>query len=126
MNSDRKAEPNGLRVLVVEDEYLVADDISETLEELGYQVAGPAATVREAMELIEEGSIDGALLDANLDGLSSGPIAELLSNRQIPYVVVTGYGTLSLATEALQNAPRVTKPYATGEIASKLSEVIRG
>ena len=126
MISDRKAEPNGLRVLVVEDEYLVADDISETLKELGYQVAGPAATIGEAIALIEEGPLDGALLDANLDGLSSAPVAELLSHRQIPYVVVTGYGTLSLGADVLQNAPRVTKPYVTGEIATKLSELIRG
>ena len=115
-----------MRVLVVEDEYLVADDISETLQELGYQVAGPAATVSEAMALIREGSIDCALLDANLDGLSSGPIAELLASLRIPYVVVTGYGNLSLATAELQNAPRITKPYASGELASKLSELIRG
>jgi CheY-like chemotaxis protein len=126
MNLDRSAEPNGLRVLVVEDEYLVADDISETLQELGYQVAGPAATVSEAMTLIEQGSIDCALLDANLDGLSSSPVAELLASLRIPYVVVTGYGNLSLATAELQNAPRVTKPYASGELASKLSELVRG
>ena len=124
MYLEQRAEPNGLRVLVVEDEYLVADDISETLEELGYQVAGPAATVGEAIALIEEGPLDGALLDANLDGLSSAPIAELLTHRQIPYMVVTGYGTLSLDSAILQNAPRVTKPYVTGEIASKLSELI--
>ena len=120
----QKAEPNGLRVLVVEDEYLVADDIAETLSELSYQVAGPAATVGEAIALIEEGPLDGALLDANLDGLSSAPVAELLTHRQIPYMVVTGYGTLSLDSAILQNAPRVTKPYVTGEIASKLSELI--
>ena len=121
---EKRAEPNGFRGLVVEDEYLVADDISETLEELGYQVAGPAATIGEAIALIEGGPLDCALLDANLDGLSSAPIAELLSHRQIPYVVVTGYGTLSLGTAILQDAPRVTKPYVTGELASKLSELI--
>ena len=126
MNLDRSAEPNGLRVLVVEDEYLVADDISETLQELGYKVAGPAATVSEAVALIREGSIDCALLDADLDGLSSSPVAELLASLRIPYVVVTGYGNLSLATAELQNAPRITKPYASGELASKLSELVRG
>ena len=75
---EKRAEPNGFRVLVVEDEYLVADDISETLEELGYQVAGPAATIGEAIALIEGGPLDCALLDANLDGLSSAPIAPVI------------------------------------------------
>lgn len=124
MTGDRKAGPNGHRILVVEDEFLIADDIAASLEELGYAVVGPTASVGGALALIREGSIEAALLDANLDGEGSGPIADELSNRGIPFVVVTGYGERALENDRLQRAPRVTKPFATRELADRLSSLL--
>lgn len=104
------------RILVVEDEYLVAEDIACTLEELGYEVLGPVATIEEALALVESEKPDGVLLDANLDGTSSAPIAAELIARSVPFVVVTGYGSLELAAGALDRAPRLSKPFESSAL----------
>lgn len=111
------------RVLVVEDEFVIADDLAESLRELGFAVVGPAATVGSALELIEREPVAAALLDANLRGEGSGPVAEELSNRAIPFVVVTGYGQGKLDNDRLQRAPRICKPFENSELADQLSEL---
>ena len=116
----------GLRVLIVEDEMLVAYDIAMTLEDLGCEVSGPVPTLDEALAAVGSESLDGVLLDANLDGTSSAPIADALVSRSIPFVVITGYGGLRLPTETLDAAPRVTKPYNLGELAETLRAVFSG
>lgn len=117
---------NRLRVLVVDDEYLVAVHIEANLEDLGCQVVGPVATVEAALALIEAGGIDAALLDANLHGKSSSPIATELRARNIPFVVVTGYGKLELISEALNAAPRLAKPFTTTDFEAVLSSAFAG
>lgn len=110
----------GLRILVVEDEYLVADHIAMILEDFGCEVVGPVPTVDEALTRIGAETLDGALLDTNLDGVSSTPVADALAARSIPFVVVTGYGDLKLSSDVLEDAPRVSKPYNIAELASAL------
>jgi DNA-binding LytR/AlgR family response regulator len=70
---------------------------------------GPVATIERALASVRSEHLDGALLDANLKGRSSAPIAEELQGRAIPFVVVTGYGKLELAHPLLQAAPRLSK-----------------
>ena len=106
---------NGLRVLVVDDEYLVAMHIETNLEDLGCIVVGPVATVEAALAAVKAGGIDGAMLDANLNGKTSSPIATELRARNIPFVVVTGYGNLDLISEALNAAPRLSKPFSAAQ-----------
>lgn len=79
------------RVLVVEDESLVAMMVEDCLIELGYEVAAVAATVDAALAALQGGGIDCAMLDVNLGGTPSFPIAEALEARGIPYMFVTGY-----------------------------------
>lgn len=110
------SELAGLRVLVVEDEYMVADDICTTLEGFGCHVVGPVGRIDQALDLVRRGSLDGALLDANLNGESSAPIAVALGQASVPFAVVTGYGGLALASEALNNAPRLSKPWVENEL----------
>ena len=105
----------GLRVLVVEDEYMVADHIGMLLEDLGCVVAGFASTVAEALDLVRSEQFDGVLLDGNLNGDSSGPVAIELRSRSIPFVVATGYGQLELNAVALNGAPRLAKPFSNVE-----------
>ncbi|RXT56937.1 hypothetical protein B6S44_00335 [Bosea sp. Tri-44] len=112
------------RILVVEDEYLIAEYITVTLEDLGYVVVGPAPTVPAAIATIASERMDAVLLDANLAGTSSAPIAAELADRGIPFVVVTGYGTLDLATDALQSAPRINKPFTPADIAAILAKLL--
>jgi DNA-binding NtrC family response regulator len=98
------------RILVVEDEYLVAEYIGMLLEDLGYETVGPVPTVPAAIAAIASEKLDAVLLDANLGGTSSAPIAAELTARHLRFVVVTGYGDLELATAELQSAPRSTNP----------------
>jgi len=92
---------------------MVAEHITMMLEDLGCSVAGPVATIEEALVIVETEAPDGVLLDANLNGESSAPIASFLHARAIPFVVVTGYGGLGLPTEAMNAAPRLAKPFSS-------------
>ena len=74
----------GLHVLVVEDAFLVALDLSDQLTDSGCDVIGPASSVKQALEKIDGVALDGAVLDVNLAGERSFPIAELLASRGIP------------------------------------------
>lgn len=110
----------GLRVLVVEDEYMVAEHISLMLEDLGCVVAGPVGTIEEALGAVSDGDLDGVLLDANLSGDSSAPIAVALEVASVPYVVATGYGGLTLTDDTLDRAPRINKPFTETELKATL------
>ena len=79
------------RVLVVEDESLVAMLLEDCLAELGYEVAGTVGDVSTALEAVKQGNLDMAVLDVNLGGTMSFPIAEELDARGVPYIFVTGY-----------------------------------
>lgn len=114
----------GRRILVVEDEFLIAENIAIMLEELGYEVVGPIPTVAAAIKAVASEKLDGALLDANLAGASSGPIAVELTARKVPFLVVTGYGNLELAAAVLQAAPRVHKPFSMADLANALAKVV--
>jgi CheY-like chemotaxis protein len=80
----------GLRVLIVEDEALIAMVYEDLLAEQGCESLGPAASVAQALALIAADPPDAALLDVNLDGEISGPVAERLHQEGIPFLVVTG------------------------------------
>lgn len=83
----------GKRVLIVEDEFLIAMTARDMIEEFGAVVIGPAATVSEALELVGKETIDIALLDLNLHGQSSAAVADALEARHVPFVFATGYAT---------------------------------
>jgi len=82
----------GRRILVVEDEYMMAEDLRHDLEKAGAKVVGPVPSVAGALRLLaEEGVIDGAILDVNLRGEKAYPVADVLRERGIPFVLATGY-----------------------------------
>jgi CheY-like chemotaxis protein len=81
-----------LRILLVEDEAIIAIMIEDLLTDLGCEVVGPAANVAEAIRFAKTEQLAGAFLDVNLGGVSIYPVADLLSARQIPFVFVSGYG----------------------------------
>lgn len=106
----------GLRVLVVEDNYMVAQLISEILEDWGCVVVGPFPNAQSGAKAIESDRLDGAVLDANLgEGKTSAPVAAALLAASVPFLVATGYGALALAEEVLDRAPRITKPINNAE-----------
>lgn len=102
----------GLRVLVVEDNLLLAEVTKILLEEGGCQVVGPAGWLQRGLELAEHEPLDGAILDINLHGDMSFAIAEVLSRRGVPFVFVTGYEDRSIVPMAYRSAPRLDKPVA--------------
>jgi two-component sensor histidine kinase len=106
--TDRE-EPARRRVLVVEDEALVAMMMVGLVEELGFIPCGPFANVNEAAAAVRSGSCDGAVLDVNLGGELVYPVADLLSNLGVPFVFVTGYSA-ELVDKRFTNIPILQKP----------------
>ncbi|MDK4742666.1 response regulator [Rhizobium sp. LEGMi198b] len=82
---------SGRRILIVEDEYLLANEARRQLLKLGAIVIGPTARVDQALELIQDEDVDAAILDVHLDGEMVFPVAERLDELKIPYVFATGY-----------------------------------
>lgn len=116
----------GRKILVVEDEWMIAQHLSMLLEDLEYEVIGPVSNVADALLKIESEHIDCALLDANLNGTSSSPIADAMIAHGSPFIMVTGYGGLDLPTEAMNVAPRLNKPFVEHELKAALAGVFRG
>lgn len=111
MTSNQGVPLAGLRVLVLEDEMLVALLVEDMIAELGCIVIGPVTTVAEALALIEAGPIGAALLDVNLShGASGYTVADALAVRSIPFAFVTGYGRTALR-EPHFDRPILQKPF---------------
>lgn len=100
----------GLRVLVVEDEALVAMALEDFLAELGCNVVATAARLEEALQAARTAAVDVAVLDINLAGRLSYPVAEILSTRGIPFIFATGYGAAGVPP-AWSTAPVLPKPF---------------
>jgi CheY-like chemotaxis protein len=110
----------GKRILVVEDEYLVAAFIENALTELGAVVVGPVYRIKEGVSLAQDEDLDVAVLDVNLNEERSDPIAQTLRDRGIPFILATGYG------EAERNAgvPILDKPYTEEKLAKALGRAL--
>jgi CheY-like chemotaxis protein len=115
---------SGLRILVVEDMLLVAEEISEQLRSWGCDVVGPMSRVESALTPAREAPLDGALLDVNLAGESCFPLAAALSARSVPFVFMTGYDGGALPPE-YRTVPRLGKPIAARELARVAAERFR-
>jgi CheY-like chemotaxis protein len=110
----------GRRVLVVEDESLVAMLLETILEDMGCVPVGPAATVDEGLELAAgDGPLDAALLDVNVAGKQVFPIAEALKARGVPFVFSTGYGEGGLPDE-WRGQPTLQKPFTEAAVRNAL------
>jgi len=100
----------GLRILVAEDALMIADLIAEGLEAEGCCVVGPVPRVQEGVALAQNEKLDGALLDIDLHGEASYPIAAVLTERQVPFAFLTGY-TEKAMPAAYHDVPRLAKPF---------------
>lgn len=106
---------SGLRVLLVEDENLVALLLEDMLAELGHTVVGPVARLDKALETAQREAFDVAILDVNINGEESYPIADALAARGIPFVFSTGYGKKSLRAP-YSDRPALQKPFQRHEL----------
>ena len=98
------------RILVVEDEFLLAAHIGSVLEDEGLEVVGPVGTLAEALKLARDEKLDGALLDLNLDGGRVDDVAEILDRRHVPFIFVTGFGRDDLPP-GFRESIIVSKPF---------------
>ncbi|HKK29055.1 MAG TPA: PAS domain-containing protein [Alphaproteobacteria bacterium] len=114
----------GKRVLVVEDQHLVADQLSEALRAADCIVLGPAPSLDQGLRLAKAERPDLAVLDVNLDGEVVWPLAEMLRARGIPFVFATGYADMIQTPETLGNAPRIAKPVNSDELLATLSALL--
>jgi DNA-binding response OmpR family regulator len=113
------------RILVVEDEYLLAQDAQEALVGSGYKVLGPVPNQKEAFAALERDRPDAVVLDLNLDGDISTGLAEHLRREGIPFVIVTGYGESHVRGCLTDGAPWIGKPYDTEHLLSTLAGVLQ-
>ncbi len=111
----RRAKLKNKRVLVVEDEALVSMLVEDELRDAGAEVLGPAASLGEALRLVEavaaDGGMDAAVLDVNLNGRHVAPVADKLAALGVPFLFATGYGD-TCDTGGHETAPRLQKPFA--------------
>lgn len=109
----------GCRILVVEDEALIAVLIEDVLNEIGCAVIGPVARLDAALRLAEESELDGAILDVNIRGGQVFPVAETLRVRGIPFLLASGYGDWALP-ERFRDQVRLTKPFSASDLIAKV------
>jgi len=114
-------QPVSLTVLIVEDEFIIADEIAMIVEHAGHSVVGPVATVDEAINLISANELPRfAIMDANLNGQSSAPLARKLDELGVPFCVCTGYRSDDLRS-AFGNAPILQKPINTNALIAMIN-----
>lgn len=112
----------GKRILLVEDEALIAVMLEDMIVELGAEIAGSAGRIEVALELARSAACDAAVLDVNVGGALVFPVAEVLQARGIPIVFATGYG--SGAVPPAHVAPVVEKPYTREKLERALADAL--
>ncbi len=110
----------GLRILIVEDDALVALNLQEFVESLGCTVVGPTGRLSEALAILETQEIDGAMLDINLHGEMVYPLAERLAEREIPILFCSGYAFTSAVPPRFAHYPQIAKPCAEHTVKSAM------
>jgi two-component SAPR family response regulator len=110
----------GRKILVIEDEFLVAMEVSQMIRNLGGEVVGPVSTVALAENLLADSSVNGAVVDVRLGRETSTGLVEGLRTRGVPVILTTGYAEESL-TGGLTQIPRLSKPYSK----SSFEEIVK-
>lgn len=113
----------GIKVLVVEDEGFVALMIEDMLQDLGCEIVASVARLAEAQGIAASADIDLAVLDVNLDGQPSFPVAEILRDRGVPFIFSTGYGQTGLSDD-FACYPLIAKPFSSAELEQAIAVVL--
>ena len=125
MNEPNTPSLSGLRVLVVEDSFLIATSLRDMVAGFGCRVIGPVANVAAAQRLLAEGRCDAALLDIDLGGETSEPVAAAMTERHLPFLFVTGYTSPAMLSAAYKQYPRVRKPLTELTLKRAMQEQFR-
>jgi CheY-like chemotaxis protein len=113
------SELTGLRVLVVEDELLVSMLVEDMLSDFGCKVVGPASDIDQALQLARDAGIDIAILDVNVSGRQSFPVADILKGRGLPFAFASGYGEAGVI-DAHRGALVLQKPFLQSDLEKAL------
>ena len=111
------------RIIIVEDNPMIALDLEEVLVDAGFNIAAIAGTLENAHALIASGACDAAILDANLAGASASPLASALTARGLPFIVLSGYSSEQLQG-AFPGALLLQKPYQLAQLISALNTIV--
>jgi len=114
---------HGCRILVVEDEYMLADELAQELADAGAEVLGPAPTIALALAVLEGSVPDGAILDVNLGGVLVFPLADTLIERGVPVIFTSGYDPEALPAR-FANVPKCNKPINVALIMATIRRAI--
>jgi CRP-like cAMP-binding protein len=112
------------RILIAEDNYLMAEEVREFLRGCGYAVAGAAASVESGLALIAKDTVDGAVLDIDLGGTPSFPMCRALTAKGVPFLFLSGYGRATVVPDEFSNATHITKPFAPSILESALRRLV--
>ena len=115
----------GRRILVVEDETLIAVAIEDVLQGLGCVVVGPVGKLDAALRLARDEALDAAVLDVTIRGGHAYAVADQLHARGVPFVLASGYGGWALP-ESLQSRPRLTKPFTAQALQEQVRSLVAG
>lgn len=124
MGSQFPPNPKKPRILIVEDEFLIADLIREIVEECGCEVVGPFGTLMEALHACQSADADAAIVDLVLHGDFAYPLADALSRRGIPFGFATGRDTAAIES-AWEQRPFLGKPFAAEEVRQLIDGLLK-
>ena len=125
-SANGSTSPTGQRrnILLVEDELMIRMLLEDILVDLGYSIVATAGRVDEAITLAKNASIDGAILDVNLNGQTVSPVADILAARGLPFVFATGYGEHGVP-DHFRDRPTLQKPFQPETVNRILSRIFQ-
>ena len=112
-----------MRVLLVEDNFIIALDLAELVREAGGEPVGPVATVRDGVAALDQSDIEAAILDINLGEESALGLATVLKERAIPFAFATGYSPDDVIPPEQADAPVLAKPYSAADVRAVLARL---
>jgi len=115
----------GRRILIVEDSPLIAAVLEDMLNDIGCTVVGPTGNMAFAVDLAKAEELDAAIIDLNIRGGKVYPVAEVLRDRNVPFLLASGYADWTLR-EDFKDRPRLTKPYTAETVEQKLLKLLDG
>lgn len=110
-----------MRIIVVEDEALIALEAEDMLRDMGHEIVISAATVRQALQALASQDVELGLLDVNVAGVEVFPVADVLLGKEIPIVFATGYGASAIRQD-LQKYPTIKKPYSSEDLQRAIAQ----
>lgn len=112
-----------MRVLLVEDNFIVALDLADLVREAGDEPIGPVASVQDGLAALEQDGVEAAILDINLGGENALPLAHRLKEQGIPYAFATGYSPDDVIPPEQAEAPVLAKPYSGADVRTLLAKL---